>query len=41
MKDIFISYSANDMKMADLVPYIAAQVLGGLVALELSKHIKL
>tara|TARA_B100001093_G_scaffold520098_1_gene612664 strand:- start:67 stop:333 length:267 start_codon:yes stop_codon:yes gene_type:complete len=29
------------LKMADLVPYIVAQVLGGLVALELSKHIKL
>ena len=29
------------LKMGDLVPYILAQVLGGLVALELSKHIKL
>ena len=29
------------LKMGDLLPYIAAQVLGGLVALELSKHIKL
>lgn len=29
------------LKMSDLVPYIVAQVLGGLVALELSKHIKL
>ena len=29
------------LKMSDLVPYILAQVLGGLVALELSKHIKL
>ena len=32
---------AGKLKMADLVPYVAAQVLGGLVALELSKHIKL
>ena len=31
---------AGKLKMADLVPYVAAQVLGGLVALELSKHIK-
>ena len=29
------------LKMSDLVPYIVAQVLGGLVALELSTHIKL
>ena len=29
------------LKMSDLVPYVLAQVLGGLVALELSKHIKL
>ena len=29
------------LKMGDLVPYVLAQVLGGLVALELSKHIKL
>jgi len=32
---------ACKLKMADLAPYIGAQVLGGLVALELSKHIKL
>jgi len=31
----------GSLKMADLAPYIIAQVLGGLVALELSKHIKL
>ena len=29
------------LKMSDLAPYIIAQVLGGLVALELSKYIKL
>ena len=29
------------LKMADLAPYVIAQVLGGLVALELSKYIKL
>ena len=31
----------GSLKMADLAPYIIAQVLGGLVALEASKHIKL
>jgi|TARA_B000000477_G_C5887061_1_gene140541 aquaporin Z len=31
----------GSLKMADLAPYVIAQVLGGLVALELSKHIKL
>jgi|TARA_B000000441_G_C21732443_1_gene347356 aquaporin Z len=29
------------LKMSDLAPYVIAQVLGGLVALELSKYIKL
>jgi len=29
------------LKMSDLAPYVIAQVLGGLVALELSKFIKL
>jgi aquaporin Z len=32
---------AGKLKMSDLAPYIGAQVLGGLVALELSKYIKL
>ena len=31
----------GSLKMSDLAPYVIAQVLGGLVALELSKHIKL
>ena len=29
------------LKYADLVPYVVAQVLGGLLALEISKRIKL
>ncbi len=29
------------LKISDLAPYVIAQVLGGLVALELSKYIKL
>ena len=31
----------GSLKMADLAPYVISQVLGGLVALELSKNIKL
>ncbi len=34
-------WRAGKLGMSDLLPYVGAQVLGGLVALELSKHIKL
>ena len=34
----FMMWRKGSLKMADLAPYIIAQVLGGLVALELSKN---
>jgi len=34
-------WRAGKLKLNDLAPYIIAQVVGGLVALELSKHINL
>ena len=33
--------SAGKLPMADLVPYVVAQVAGGLVAYQLHKHVKL
>jgi aquaporin Z len=33
--------SAGKLPMVDLVPYVVAQVAGGLVAYQLHKHVKL